>query len=357
MPWTTLKNGRPEHEGDEGGHGGPGGGDRPRRPPEQRAGQEGEGGEERHRVAGPGHEEGAPVAVARLAQRHPAAVAEHGDARAPARTAHRRRRRDRPRGRRCRRRRSSHRSARRTARSRRRARRSRAAPSRRSAPSARPPMRNVRLAAPSSRPALPFATPLGRVAELADALASGASVRKDVGVQVPPRPPLDGQTPSNSYARLAGHDAGGVENGGHAGFSLLTHRFATSLTPAALRPRRGCGPSADPRPPGRLRSPPRPSRPRAPATPSRATCSASATEAALVLHAGERRRRSSGSSTAPGGPHPCRCGCETAEPSRHRRQPRRRGGRSSLLPRSSTPPLGVDCSPTRRLAEPSSSHQ
>ena len=30
--------------------------------------------------------------------------------------------------------------------------------------------------------------PLGRVAELADALASGASVRKDVGVQVPPRP-------------------------------------------------------------------------------------------------------------------------------------------------------------------------
>src|SRR5690606_31546890 len=30
---------------------------------------------------------------------------------------------------------------------------------------------------------------LGRVAELADALASGASVRKDVGVQVPPRPP------------------------------------------------------------------------------------------------------------------------------------------------------------------------
>src|SRR4051812_14922096 len=31
-------------------------------------------------------------------------------------------------------------------------------------------------------------TPLGRVAELADAQASGACVRKDVGVQVPPRP-------------------------------------------------------------------------------------------------------------------------------------------------------------------------
>ena len=34
-----------------------------------------------------------------------------------------------------------------------------------------------------------LSSPLGRVAELADALASGASVRKDVGVQVPPRPP------------------------------------------------------------------------------------------------------------------------------------------------------------------------
>src|SRR5436309_11251165 len=32
----------------------------------------------------------------------------------------------------------------------------------------------------------------GRVAELADAQASGACVRKDVGVQVPPRPPTDG---------------------------------------------------------------------------------------------------------------------------------------------------------------------
>src|ERR1039458_5629750 len=29
----------------------------------------------------------------------------------------------------------------------------------------------------------------GRVAELADAQASGACIRKDVGVQVPPRPP------------------------------------------------------------------------------------------------------------------------------------------------------------------------
>ena len=30
---------------------------------------------------------------------------------------------------------------------------------------------------------------LGRVAKLADAQASGACIRKDVGVQVPPRPP------------------------------------------------------------------------------------------------------------------------------------------------------------------------
>src|SRR5215207_2742052 len=34
-----------------------------------------------------------------------------------------------------------------------------------------------------------FLLSLGRVAELADALASGASGRKVVGVQIPPRPP------------------------------------------------------------------------------------------------------------------------------------------------------------------------
>ena len=45
------------------------------------------------------------------------------------------------------------------------------------------------------RRALESSAPLGRVAELADALASGASVRKDVGVQVPPRPPLAGSLP------------------------------------------------------------------------------------------------------------------------------------------------------------------
>ncbi len=33
-----------------------------------------------------------------------------------------------------------------------------------------------------------YADALGRVAELADAQASGACVRKNVGVQVPPRP-------------------------------------------------------------------------------------------------------------------------------------------------------------------------
>jgi hypothetical protein len=37
---------------------------------------------------------------------------------------------------------------------------------------------------------------LGRVAELADALASGASGRKVVGVQVPPRPPRLGLRPA-----------------------------------------------------------------------------------------------------------------------------------------------------------------
>src|ERR1019366_881260 len=43
----------------------------------------------------------------------------------------------------------------------------------------------------------------GRVAELADAQASGACIRKDVGVQVPPRPPaevlLDRGTSDDSY--------------------------------------------------------------------------------------------------------------------------------------------------------------
>ncbi len=43
--------------------------------------------------------------------------------------------------------------------------------------------------------ALRSPSPLGRVAELADALASGASVRKDVGVQVPPRPPCARRNP------------------------------------------------------------------------------------------------------------------------------------------------------------------
>ena len=52
--------------------------------------------------------------------------------------------------------------------------------------------------------ALESSAPLGRVAELADALASGASVRKDVGVQVPPRPPPHpGPSP-----RDMGHDGG-----------------------------------------------------------------------------------------------------------------------------------------------------
>ena len=46
----------------------------------------------------------------------------------------------------------------------------------------------VSRAAPRSRRAT-LDAPLGRVAELADAQASGACVRKDVGVQVPPRPP------------------------------------------------------------------------------------------------------------------------------------------------------------------------
>lgn len=47
-----------------------------------------------------------------------------------------------------------------------------------------------RLHSPSNSPALPLRANLSkfaRVAELADALASGASARKGVGVQVPPR--------------------------------------------------------------------------------------------------------------------------------------------------------------------------
>src|SRR5215213_4980671 len=42
---------------------------------------------------------------------------------------------------------------------------------------------------PARRRLSTLGSPLGRVAELADAQASGACVRKDVGVQVPPRPP------------------------------------------------------------------------------------------------------------------------------------------------------------------------
>ena len=38
-------------------------------------------------------------------------------------------------------------------------------------------------------PGATLSAPLGRVAELADAQVSGTCVRKDVGVQVPPRPP------------------------------------------------------------------------------------------------------------------------------------------------------------------------
>ena len=51
---------------------------------------------------------------------------------------------------------------------------------------------NPAVRAVSQGPLANLAAPLGRVAELADAQASGACVRKDVGVQVPPRPPGPG---------------------------------------------------------------------------------------------------------------------------------------------------------------------
>src|SRR5690606_41252038 len=57
----------------------------------------------------------------------------------------------------------------------------------------------VWMLAPGCGCAIVISLSLGRVAELADALASGASDRKVVGVQVPPRPPSDGFRPSNQW--------------------------------------------------------------------------------------------------------------------------------------------------------------
>src|ERR671935_2830171 len=48
----------------------------------------------------------------------------------------------------------------------------------------------------------------GRVAELAGAQASGACVRKDVGVQVPPRPPrLNGTFRDDAFGRSGGESS------------------------------------------------------------------------------------------------------------------------------------------------------
>src|SRR5579864_4722551 len=44
---------------------------------------------------------------------------------------------------------------------------------------------------------------LGRVAELADAQDSGSCVRKDVGVQVPPRPPTEACSPVQARSARA----------------------------------------------------------------------------------------------------------------------------------------------------------
>ena len=89
-------------------------------------------------------------------------------------------------------------------------------------------------ASPTARPRvargrdrLPLPTlSLGRVAELADAQDSGSCVRKDVGVQVPPRPPTDrGPRPTDSTcpagidltrAGCSGREPGGVKAVGDA---------------------------------------------------------------------------------------------------------------------------------------------
>src|ERR1017187_1000012 len=56
----------------------------------------------------------------------------------------------------------------------------------------------------------------GRVAELADAQASGACIRKDVGVQVPPRPPAevlsDRSASEDSYRTDAPSSAQSTDN-------------------------------------------------------------------------------------------------------------------------------------------------
>src|ERR1035437_1606667 len=68
---------------------------------------------------------------------------------------------------------------------------------------------------------------LGRVAELADAQDSGSCVRKDVGVQVPPRPPRGSdRTGRVASKKLDGATASGASN----------RRIARPLTPPSISP-------------------------------------------------------------------------------------------------------------------------
>ena len=67
-----------------------------------------------------------------------------------------------------------------------------------------------------------------RVAELADALASGASIRKDVGVQVPPR----AQYASARWMKICANRKGPRETGGLSSFSVANEAAdSVPLTP------------------------------------------------------------------------------------------------------------------------------
>ena len=66
-----------------------------------------------------------------------------------------------------------------------------------------------------------------RVAELVDALASGASIRKDVGVQVPPR----AQYVSARWMKICANRKGPRETGGLSSFPVVIEALTQALTP------------------------------------------------------------------------------------------------------------------------------
>ena len=92
-------------------------------------------------------------------------------------------------------------------------------------------------------PALSSRPLLGRVAELADALDSGSSVRKDVGVQVPPRPPLSGSSPTDPVFKypLCSSRLGRSRRGAAASAADLGHDPGSSTFGRSPSPRQRSG--------------------------------------------------------------------------------------------------------------------